>query len=235
MMTTHLIFLLALSTVASSRLVVPIDLGWRVAPFGGNCLFPINTTCQIGGLTLVSSVNTSAACAAAACSANSVTWQFSVQGQGCWIGDGTTCAYQNDDWIGGTSSSGPTPDAPEAQLNFNDSSWRIIDTPHDANVEGNYSAAANAGEGYLPSAITWYRKHFFVPVDWKGQAVTLTVDASLSTSTFWLNGKQLVAARPSGYLPLSLRLDGAAGLNFGAANVFAAYVDGSETTGWWYE
>ena len=102
-------------------------------------------------------------------------------------------------------------------------------------MEGNYSSKANGGEGYLPAVVQWYRKHLSIPAAWAGLAVTLTLDASLSTSTFWLNGNQLVVARPAGYLPLSLRLDGAAGLVAGGANVFTAYVDGSETTGWWYE
>lgn len=66
--------------------------------------------------------------------------------------------------------------------------------------------------------------------------VTIELDATLSTSTFWLNGNQLVVAKPNGYLPLVLRLDDA-GLNFSDTqdNVFVAYVDGGETTGWWYE
>ena len=230
--------ILAAAAVSSSRIVVPIDLGWRTAPFGGdnaNCTFPNPSTCQIGGLNAAPSATNAVTCAAAACAIRATTWQYEAS-QGCWIGNGNACAYPLGSWIGASMTSvgpGPDPNAPEAQSNFNDAAWRIIDTPHDANIEGNYSKSANGGEGFLPPAVTWYRKHLAIPSTWAGQAITLTLDASLSTSTFWLNGKLLVSARPSGYLPLHIRLDGVNGLIIGGNNVFVAYVDGSETTGWW--
>jgi hypothetical protein len=58
-------------------------------------------------------------------------------------------------------------------------------------------------------------------------AVTLTLDASLSTTSLFLNGKELVTARPAGYLPLIIRLDGA-GLVFGGENVLVVYVVSGE-------
>jgi beta-galactosidase/beta-glucuronidase len=229
----------AVSSSSSSRIVVPIDLGWRTAPYqsNANCSFPNPSTCQVGQLLFVPSATNAVTCAAAACAGHVATWQFEAS-QGCWIGNSNTCAYPLGTWAGASMKNvgpGPDPNAPEAQPNFNDAAWRILDTPHDATVEGNYSQAADGGEGFLPATIVWYRKHIAIPAGWAGQAITLTVDASLSTSTFWLNGKMLVSARPSGYLPLHLRLDGANGLIIGGNNVFVAYVDGSETTGWWYE
>jgi hypothetical protein len=47
---------------------------------------------------------------------------------------------------------------------------------------------ANGGEGFLPAVKSWYRKHFTIPSDWQGKAITLAVDAALSTTTWWLNG-----------------------------------------------
>ena len=62
------------------------------------------------------------------------------------------------------------------------------------------------------------------------------MDAALSTTTWWLNGKQIMVSNPAGYLPTVLRLD-TNGLVFSDTtdNVLVAYTDGTETTGWWYE
>jgi len=236
---------LAFAPLASAaRVVVPTDLGWRTAVATLSCAYPTPTGAgvQCQGLSEAAEGDASAAaCAAAACARRAAMWQW-APARGCWAGSPPTlnCTAQGTDpeaWVGAYTAAAPggapPPDAPEAQPAFDDAAWRVVDTPHDATVEGAYSKTANRGEGYLPPVVQWYRKRFFAPAAWAGSAVTLTLDGALSTSTFWLNGQQLVVARPSGYLPLSLRLDGAAGLRFGAANVFAAFIDGSETTGWW--
>jgi hypothetical protein len=241
--------LAACSVANGARVVVSTDLGWRTAPYNLSCSFPTPTGpgVQCQGLGNAPEGNASAAaCAATACARGAAMWQFAPRPNNneCWVGPASlNCSAPGagtdpEPWVGAYGAGGrapPPPDAPEAQPGFDDSQWRVLDTPHDATVEGAYNPRADGGEGFLPPVVQFYRKHFFVPAAWAGAAVTLTLDASLSTSTFWLNGRQLVVARPSGYLPLSLRLDGAAGLVVGGANVFAAYVDGSETTGWWYE
>lgn len=187
-------------------------------------------------------------CQAAACALGVQVWQYCPPGNGpcgaqsCWVGDLSDCSLQPDgsNWVGaGRPASGPAPSAPEAQPSFDDSAWPILDIPHDATIVNNYTASANGGEAFLPPAITWYRKHFFLPPSFQGTSITLVVDGALSTSWWWLNGVQLVAAKPNGYLPLVLRLDTAnVPLIYGnssAPNVLVAYVDGGKTTGWWYE
>ena len=119
----------------------------------------------------------------------------------------------SDPWQGAAAAAplpgppAPPANAPEAQPNFVDGAWTLVDIPHDATVTGNYSSSANGGEGFLPSPKTWYRKHFVAPEAWKGKAVTLVMDAALSTSTWWLNGKQIMLQNPAGYLSTVLRLD----------------------------
>lgn len=229
------VILALLACASAARVTVPIDLGWRIAPVRASCAYATPTTCQIGGLNLQTGPTDATSCAAAACAGGFSTWQWAAGSKQCWAGNGAACAYNNSDWVGGMSPSGPpTNSTPEVQPNFDDSAWRIVDTPHDATIENAYSKSANGGEAFLPSSITWYRKHLNIPAEWEGMAVTLTLDASLSTTSLFLNGKQLVAARPAGYLPLIIRLDGA-GLVVGGENVLVVYVDGTETTGWWYE
>lgn len=69
-----------------------------------------------------------------------------------------------------------------------------------------------------------------VQTDWQGKNVTLIVDGSLSTTTWYHNGNRVLVQNPVGYLPTVLTLAVVPGLN-----VLAAYVDGGLTTGWWYE
>jgi hypothetical protein len=77
----------------------------------------------------------------------------------------------------------------------------VVDIPHDASATGAYASSEDGGEGYLPLARTWYRKKFSVPAAWGEKTVTLVVDAALSTTTWYLNGKQLLVQNPVGYLP----------------------------------
>ena len=58
-------------------------------------------------------------------------------------------------------SSGP------AKVNFNDSSWRALDLPHDWVVELPFDANANYDHGYKPvgpgfpdTSVGWYRRAF---------------------------------------------------------------------------
>ena len=51
-----------------------------------------------------------------------------------------------------------------AQPDFDDSSWRLLDVPHDWAIEGDFyvSNPSGAGGGALPGGIGWYRKHFTI-------------------------------------------------------------------------
>ena len=185
-------------------------------------------------------------CAAAACAADQHAWQYAPTHGGCWVGnpDISQCnsSSSTSEWVGAAQAAAqsvggnpPAANAPEAQPAYKDAGWTVVDIPHDATVTGEYSRTANGGEGFLPPVKTWYRKHFVAPNTWKDMAVTLVVDASLSTTTWWLNGKQVMVQNPAGYLPYMLTLD-THGLVYGSGgNVLTAYVDGGLTTGWWYE
>ena len=185
--------------------------------------------------------NSTDLCPLAACAAGVQAWQWEAS-QGCWIGAPSNCGPGDAGWQGGatTAPAGPPPPpaaAPQAQPGFDDSAWEVVDIPHDATVTGNYSRSANGGEGFLPSPRTWYRKAFVCPAAWSAMSVTLVVDAALSTTTWWLNGRQVAVQNPAGYLPYVLRLDGSAGLlcKDNASNLLVAYADGRLTTGWWVQ
>lgn len=233
-------FLALMRTTWAQRVTVPISFGWRTQNLQQNasCEFPTSLNgLQCFGLSLVPNITNAQGCETAACAGSQPIWQFLAAQQGCWVGSDATCDNSTDPWVGAGNFE-PTPpppsNAPEAQPGFDDLGWSIVDIPHDATITGNYTPYANGGEGYLTAALTWYRKHFVAPAAWSGSAVTLIVDAALSTTTWNLNGKQLIIQKPSAYLPVVIRLD-QNGLNFGGNNVIAVYCDGSKTTGWWYE
>ena len=234
-----LLSVLAAATAAAAREEVSLDFGVRFSP--ATCppsYFPIDLSgIQCQNLSNAPSGGASAAaCAAAACNV-AEAWQYSAT-QGCWVGPLADCAGapQAAGWVGaGLNTSAPSYAPPQAQPAFDDSAWRLVDTPHDATILNDYNQSANGGEAFLPPATTWYRKHFRIPAAWAGTVVTLVCDGALSTSSWYLNGVPLVLNRPNGYLPFVARLDGVAGLVPGAPAVLAALVGGGGTTGWWYE
>ena len=235
--------LLGLATGAAAalgRVTVSLDFGVRTAPVGANATCgpsfwptPYNDG-QCQNLAHAAAGDSGAdACRAVACAGRAQTWQY-IRGQGCWMGASTNCSLPQAGWVGGgRNETGPGASPPEAQPAFDDSAWEVLDTPDDRTIVNDYVPGANAGEAYLPSAISWYRKKFRVPADWAGSVITLEVDGSLSTSYWYLNGVQVFGPKPNGYLPLVLRLDKLGLLVGGATNVLTAYMDGTLTTGWW--
>lgn len=91
-------------------------------------------------------------------------------------------------------------DSTMAQPNYDDSSWRRLNLPHDWAIEGDFSFAnpSGAGGGALPGGTAWYRKHF----DWQPkpgeERLTLTFDGVYMNSTVYINGHAL-GHRPYGY------------------------------------
>ncbi len=87
------------------------------------------------------------------------------------------------------------------QTNFNDTSWRTLDLPHDWSIEGEYNENNPMGDrcGYLPAGFGWYRKTIQVPETWKGKYVEIAFDGVYMNSTVWANGRKL-GHRPYGWI-----------------------------------
>ena len=118
--------------------------------------------------------------------------------------------------------------------NFNDSTWRKLDVPHDWSIEGPFDAknpTAGSG-GFLPSGVGWYRKHFNVAASQKGKRIFVEFDGVMANSDVWINGFHL-GKRPYGYVSFGYEL--AEKLNFGSDNVIAVRVDNSgQPASRWY-
>ena len=105
-------------------------------------------------------------------------------------------------------------------LNFDESAWQVVSTPHTVELE---PAEASGGRNY--QGIAWYRKHFVVPAAMQGQLVTVYFEAIMGKQEVFLNGK-LVRKHAGGYLPFSVNLTDY-GIKAGDKCVLAVMTDNS--------
>jgi beta-galactosidase len=98
-------------------------------------------------------------------------------------------------------------DVENAQLaDFNDSTWRLLDLPHDWSIEDipgtdspiDSAAIGGINTGYYVGGISWYRKTFDVPKDWSGKKLSVYFEGVYMNSDVWLNGTHL-GNHPYGY------------------------------------
>ncbi|MFA6831117.1 MAG: sugar-binding domain-containing protein [Bacteroidaceae bacterium] len=106
-----------------------------------------------------------------------------------------------------------------------DSSWRLLDVPHDWSVESAASPSLASCTGFLPGGIAWYRKTLEIPETKKGQCVYIYFGGIYNNSEVFINGKW-VGKRPNGYI--SFMYDLTPYINFGGRNVVAVKVDHSQ-------
>ncbi|MGJ8692511.1 MAG: glycoside hydrolase family 2 TIM barrel-domain containing protein [Thalassotalea sp.] len=86
------------------------------------------------------------------------------------------------------------------QTDFNDSSWRKVNLPHDWAIEGPFDPKYNARAGGLPYFGTgWYRKHFTLASNTQDKKVSITFDGAMYNAHVYVNG-QFVGNRPFGYI-----------------------------------
>jgi beta-galactosidase len=114
-------------------------------------------------------------------------------------------------------------------VDYDDSSWRKLDVPHDWSIEGPFDEKNPSGGagGFLPAGVGWYRKHFSLPAEDKNRRVFIEFDGVMANSEVWINGHSL-GKRPFGYV--SFRYDMTNHLKFGdgQTNVLTVRCDNSE-------
>gem|GEM_PF-453572 len=125
---------------------------------------------------------------------------------------------------------------------FNDSSWRNLDLPHDWAVEQDFVNIKNDGlqdhgfkavGGLFPkTSIGWYRKSFMVsPMD-SGNKFNIHFDGIFRNCKVYLNGHYL-GNNESGYSEFALDITDY--LSFTKKNILVVRVDASQYEGWFYE
>jgi len=110
---------------------------------------------------------------------------------------------------------------------FDDSSWRTLNTPHDWSIEGQFSKTnpSGASGGYLPGGIGCYRKHFVLPEDAKGKRIKIRFDGVYMNSSVYINGT-FIGNRPYGFSTFEYDLTPYV-KHDGAKNLIAVKVDNS--------
>lgn len=110
---------------------------------------------------------------------------------------------------------------------FDDSSWRVVDLPHDWSIEGtpDKSNSSGWGGGFFPAGVGWYRKSFQAPADWRDKRISVEFDGVYQNATVYLNGNKL-GTHPYGYT--SFHFDLTHDLKTSARNVMAVRVDNAE-------
>ena len=111
---------------------------------------------------------------------------------------------------------------------FDDSSWNIIDIPHDYSIDREYSRAGEAQSAYKLGGIGLYRKSFFIE---KPKRVILSFDGIYCNSEIYLNGKKL-CDHHHGYAPF--KIDISDYLYFDRENILAVKVHNPVPTSRWY-
>jgi beta-galactosidase len=125
---------------------------------------------------------------------------------------------------------------PFVQSGFDDSSWGIVDIPHDWAIEGPFYEGSDVpvggGMGRLPSpGVAWYRKKISIPTSDKDKLIFLDIDGAMSYAMVWLNG-HLVGGWPYGYA--SWRLDLTPYIVPGGENQLAIRLDNPPNSSRWY-
>lgn len=120
-----------------------------------------------------------------------------------------------------------------ASQNYDDSSWRILDLPHDWAIEGYVDSNANLSQGYYKRGVGWYRRKFRIDSSEKGKHFELQFDGISTYATIWVNGT-LLHRNWCGYT--SMYIDITPYITYGdKLNTIAVRVDANSQEGWWYE
>lgn len=122
---------------------------------------------------------------------------------------------------------------------FNDSTWRKLDLPHDWSVEDlpgtqslfNPDAISQVNGGFTTGGTAWYRKSFVVPNENKGKRIRIQFDGVYMNAEVWLNG-QWVGRHPYGYT--SFWLDLTDKIKYGGENILAVKVRNEGENSRWY-
>jgi beta-galactosidase len=122
---------------------------------------------------------------------------------------------------------------------FDDSSWPIVNLPHDWAVALPFDQNAPGDHGYKPigpdfpqNDVGWYRRTFTLPADDEGKRIWIEFGGVYRDSLVYVNSC-LVGRQPRGYS--SFRYDITDVVNYGGKNTIAVRVDASKFEGWFYE
>lgn len=129
-----------------------------------------------------------------------------------------------------------------ARPDFNDSTWRVVNLPHDWAVELDFVHVKDKNlhdHGFKPigrqfpaTTIGWYRRSFIIPKSDEGKKIAVKFDGVFRDCIVWFNG-HFIGRNFSGYSEFNY--DVTDYLNYDDKNVLVVRVDASQAEGWFYE
>lgn len=129
-----------------------------------------------------------------------------------------------------------------ARPDFNDSTWRTVNLPHDWAVELEFVHVDDKtlhdhgfkpiGRRFPKTSIGWYRRSFTIPKSDEGKRMTVKFDGVFRDCIVWVNG-HFLGRNFSGYSEFSFDITDY--LKFGQKNVLVVRVDATQAEGWFYE
>lgn len=136
----------------------------------------------------------------------------------------------NDNWV---FNLGDVQGAKEK--NFNDSSWRNLNLPHDWSIELDFNINSESTHegGYLDGGIGWYRKTFTLPSEMKGKRISVDFEGVYMDSYVYINGVQ-VGNHPCGYTPFSFCITENLICDGVTENVIAVKINNRQASSRWY-
>ena len=116
---------------------------------------------------------------------------------------------------------------------FDDTSWKIVNVPHDWASESPFVKTECLSQGFRPRGLGWYRRHFRLNGDDRGRHLELQFDGVATHCTVWFNGS-IVHRNWCGYTGWTIDVTPFA--KYGdELNTIAVRVDADAMEGWWYE
>ena len=121
------------------------------------------------------------------------------------------------------------------QPGFDDSSWQVLDVPHDWAIYLTPVDLPNTSSstGFLQTGLAWYRKHFTLPPSLAGQRISIEFDGIYMNPTVWLNG-QLLGNHPYAYTGYNFDITSLVHTDGVTDNVLAVQVPSAQPSSRWY-
>jgi beta-galactosidase len=118
---------------------------------------------------------------------------------------------------------------------FDDSAWRSVDVPHDWSIEldPTPTGGTDAGTGFLPGGLGWYRKTFTLPRSTGGKDISVEFDGVYMDSSVYVNG-QLAATHAYGYTGFNVDVTRLVHTDGRTPNVIAVKVQNQLPSSRWY-
>ncbi|MDZ4994672.1 DUF4982 domain-containing protein [Clostridium perfringens] len=118
-------------------------------------------------------------------------------------------------------------------VDFDDSSWRGLNLPHDWSIEGDFTVQGEAESGFLLGGTGWYRKSFVVPEKYDGKDFTLNFDGVYMNAEVYVNGKK-IGEHNYGYTAFAFDITDALVCDGQTENIIAVKVSNPVPTSRWY-